>query len=535
MEQIKNMEPLKHPAFIVALILVGFSTTMGFLFTGEFNTDYSAVYYGTLAATLVTVFAHYLNVTKPIIYILLYHIIASIFLIFVAPIGGPYIFIWMLNIYITHYLYGIRGTIVSLLWLAITVEYALLLQRSVISKDVVVPTIIQIFIIGFTGVFMSNISKRSHKERRLLKETMQKAQIEHQRLLSLVNSMGDAVIATDTDGQILIYNAATLDLLNTNDSLALKPIQKLLNLYDDKNKKVNLISEAKKVRTSTKRTDLKLKFSDNDYMNLYINISPIGVSYDQDQEGGYTFLMRDITKEKSLEEERDEFISVVSHELRTPVTTAEGNVGNALYLSQKSKNKKQVTDALEFAHENIMFLSNLINDLSTLARAERAKVDAEITKIDGKHIVEEMDKSYSISAKSKKLEFESVASDDLPVILSSQLYIEEILQNFITNAIKYTKKGKIILSVGTSGENLKFSVKDTGIGISTSDQKRLFEKFFRSEDYRTRETTGTGLGLYIANKLAVKIKAKIYINSKINGGSEFILEVPSLHVHKKHS
>lgn len=533
-DQLRNMDPMKHPAFIVTLILVGFSTTMGFLFTGEFNTDYSVIYYGTITATLITVFAHYLNIAKPIIYILLYHIIASIFLIFVAPIGGPYIFVWMLNIYIIHYLYGLKGTVISLLWLMVTAEYALLLQHTTINKDIFVPLGIQIFIIGFTGMFMSNIVKRSHKERRLLKETMQRAQIEHQRLLSLVNSMGDSVIATDVDGKVLIYNAATLDLLNTNNSLALKPIDKLLNLYDANNKKVNLLSEATKVKTPTKRTDLRLKFAENDYMDLYISVSPIGVSFDKVQENGYTFLLRDITKEKSLEEERDEFISVVSHELRTPITTAEGNIGNAMFMSKNKSGKKEISNALELAHENIIYLSSLINDLSTLSKAERSKVDADITQIDGRILAETMEKSHSISAKAKGLGFETNIANNLPNIQSSQLYIEEILQNFITNAIKYTKQGKITLSVESASDNsLKFSVKDTGIGVSTSDQKRLFEKFFRSEDFRTRETSGTGLGLYIANRLAGKIKAKISMNSKINEGSEFILEIPSLTRHKK--
>ena len=109
------------------------------------------------------------------------------------------------------------------------------------------------------------------------------------------------------------------------------------------------------------------------------------------------------------------------------------------------------------------------------------------------------------------------------------------MQNLITNSLKYTREGGVTISVkfakdsGKINKNkVEFIVKDTGIGISISDQKHVFERFWRSEDYRTRETGGTGLGLHIVEQLARKIGTRLQLKSRINHGSEFSFSLPLL-------
>jgi signal transduction histidine kinase len=109
------------------------------------------------------------------------------------------------------------------------------------------------------------------------------------------------------------------------------------------------------------------------------------------------------------------------------------------------------------------------------------------------------------------------------------LYVREVLQNFITNAIKYTEKGSITLGAKPDhGRGAEFSVTDTGIGISRSDQERVYDKFFRSDDFRTRKTNGTGLGLYVTLKLARLLHAELNLESELNKGSTFSILVPNL-------
>lgn len=379
------------------------------------------------------------------------------------------------------------------------------------------------------AVLVSKYREISDEERRIIDKTTKEQAFDRQRLLSLINNMGEAVVATDTTGKVMLYNAAVLNLLDTNQSLTGKPLDKFLKLRDLQHKKVSLKLILKENPGGTTSQDLVHVFSPGDEINMYINIAPVKLGYKEDLDSGFIILMRDITKEKSLEDERDEFISVVSHELRTPVAIAEGNLSNALFSVEKKLSKVQIKQSLVDAHEQVVFLSNMINDLATLSRAERTDIQTEIGEVDPAKLLSTIVADYSEQAKKKGLTFTATAANDLKIIHSSELYLHEVLQNFITNALKYTKEGSIIISVRSDLRGRAvFSVADTGIGLSKSDQKRIFEKFFRSEDYRTRESSGTGLGLYVTAKLAHKLNATIDVESTLNKGSTFTITVPSL-------
>src|SRR5690606_2995124 len=124
-------------------------------------------------------------------------------------------------------------------------------------------------------------------------------------------------------------------------------------------------------------------------------------------------------------------------------------------------------------------------------------------------------------AETKHLLFNIDTVGTLGTVHASHLSVRELLQNLITNAIKHTKEGSETLRVRREGKKVLFEVKDTGIGISKTDQDKIFHKFYRSEDYRTRETGGTGLGLYVCAKLASKLGTTIEVDSRLNHGSTF--------------
>ncbi len=135
---------------------------------------------------------------------------------------------------------------------------------------------------------------------------------------------------------------------------------------------------------------------------------------------------------------------------------------------------------------------------------------------------------YSGEAKAKGLELKIEMDKSLSGLDSSKLYVREILQNFITNAIKYTEKGTVVIKAESYSKGVLFEVRDSGIGISKGDQEKVFDKFFRSEDYRTRASNGTGLGLYVTMKLARLINAEISLESKLNEGSSFTIRIPNI-------
>ncbi|HMH31230.1 MAG TPA: ATP-binding protein [Methylomirabilota bacterium] len=365
--------------------------------------------------------------------------------------------------------------------------------------------------------------------KRLTKKLIpKKDRLEHQRLTSLVNSMADAVIAVDEDVRVVLYNAAALNTLDVNTIKAGTHLGKLFHPQDKNNHPTDVTKLVQAVKMPTASRDLRLKYQDGSLISLYLSIAPVRLGYGERGQHGYVLLIRDISREKSLEEERDEFISVVSHELRTPITIAEGNISNAKFIAAKSGDMAAINKALDEAHEQVLFLADMINDLSTLSRAERGKLKIEVEPIDVHELVSELVSSYQPEAKAKGLTITSKVDDNVGKLSSSRLYVQEILQNFITNAIKYTEKGSVTITAGLTTKGVCFKIKDSGIGISKSDQERVFDKFFRSEDYRTRKVNGTGLGLYVTVKLTRLVHAEMDLESELNHGSTFIIVIPNL-------
>lgn len=352
--------------------------------------------------------------------------------------------------------------------------------------------------------------------------------LERDRILTIVNNLADAILSTDENGIIRVYNAASLNLLDTNAGLNGKNIDDVLTLVDKDDTPVKLLDAMKQSHGVVVRDDVTMSVAD-ETIRLEVTYSPIRSSYSvskhADSQDGYILIFRDITKAKSLEEERDEFISVVSHELRTPITIAEGTISNVQIMMERPNiAKKILQDAVTTAHDQVIFLAKMVNDLSTLSRAERGVADAE-EEIDVKAMVNDLFGEYSPQAAKKGLHFNLDAGSHLGEVMASRLYLHELLQNFITNSIKYTKEGSVTLRAHRKDDVITFEVKDTGIGISKADQAKVFKKFYRSEDYRTRETGGTGLGLYVAVKLAKKLGTSIKLTSRLNHGSSFSFDL----------
>jgi PAS domain S-box-containing protein len=357
---------------------------------------------------------------------------------------------------------------------------------------------------------------------------LHRTSVEHEQLTSLINSMADGVIAVDHNMKIVTSNGAALNILDVNDTLLGKRLRAVLHPWDKNSQPVDIERVVNGVKTPTTSRDLLLQYSDGSKINLYLSIAPVHLGYGKRGKRGYVLLMRDITHEKSLEEERDEFISVVSHELRTPIAITEGNISNAQYIVEKTGELEQVKIALKQAHDQILFLADMINDLATLSRAERGKLVVDVEPFDVGELLKTLAKTYDAEAKSHGLELKTDLPSSLPSLHSSQLYVREILQNFITNALKYTEKGSVTVGAHATEGGITFVVTDTGIGISKGDQEKLFDKFFRSEDYRTRKTNGTGLGLYVTMKLARLLHAEIDVKSQLNRGSTFSIFIPNL-------
>lgn len=460
----------------------------------------------------------------------LYHAFGCLYLLFVTGFTTPLIGTWGI-LTLASYIYfkqdGIIANILTLIAVfAVSLAYPLAHQDMLVS----IISVVSAIVIGATIVAVWHANEIDNNE---LTKSREESILQRDRILTIVNNIADAILTTDAKGRIQMYNAASLDLLDTNVDLRGKRIDDVLALADADQKPFRFADEFKRVKSVVNRDDLAARISD-EIMRLSVIFSPIRSANSVRSKDGYIIILRDITKQKSLEEERDEFISVVSHELRTPLTIAEGSLSNVQVMAKRADIPPETVQRnIRMAHEQIVFLSRMVNDLSTLSRAERGVADDK-EMIEVKSLIHGLYNEYAKEAEEKSLRLDLDIDPDVSSVYASRLYLKELIQNFITNAIKYTKEGNILISVAMrDNDAIVFSVKDTGIGISKSDQARIFNKFYRSEDYRTRETGGTGLGLYVATKLARKLDTVIELKSRLNHGSTFSFMLPAQKAPKK--
>jgi PAS domain S-box-containing protein len=456
-----------------------------------------------------------------------YHLLMGLTIIGFNEINSPFTPLWSILILFASIYYGWRGFIGSCLSLvAVALAYFALFFNDFHPASIYIflssLLVIMTFIMSY--LFVSIIMAVRKKNRDLI--MAQKSELlQVNRLNTLLNSISDAVLTLNRYGRVTSQNAAAQVFFDTNQSLIGIEIDKKLSLKDENNEDVSVRSLMEAVKSSSLREDLSVGEA-GDVRHLSLQIARIRGMFNDNEEYGVVLIIRDITKQKSLEEEKDEFISVTSHELRTPVAIAEGSLSNFLLMQERGVSQQQLIAPAEEAHKQIIYLAQMINDLSTLSRAERGVGD-DVEPIDINELVYNLYSKYTPEAEDKGLKLNLDAEQHLPQIDTSRLYLEEILQNFITNAIKYTKEGSITFGAKTDSDGyVRFFVKDTGIGMSKSDLAHIFEKFYRSEDYRTRETSGTGLGLYVVEKLATKLGTKINVESRLNMGSMFSFVVP---------
>lgn len=455
------------------------------------------------------------------------HFTAALIIFFYLGSYNPIATMWLILCVITCLEFGFFAYILSSIFLYIANIVFLVLVRD--GLEAAFPYVEYVFYsmafctaLALTAYVLTKIIDSSDRRRRQLEEARRQEASQLSKMSTLLNSISDAILTLDTEMRVTSQNAAALSFFDTNASLVGRKITEILSIVDEKFDTIDVKKLVSDVTRNTVRDDVVIQNDEQGNMRLSIQMSPI---YDDNQREGVVMVIRDITKQKTLEDEKDEFISVASHELRTPIAVAEASISNLVIMQDKGLDPSKLKSAAATAHDEIVYLAGVVNDLSTLSRAERGVADTP-EPVDLTQLFHDLYTKYEPEAKKKSLTLNLDLAPNLPIVEVSRLYIEEMLQNFITNALKYTKEGSITLSTKEEMDGVRCAVSDTGIGISKSDQKHLGEKFFRSEDYRTRETNGTGLGLYVVEKLALKIGTKIDVESRLNHGSTFSVVVP---------
>lgn len=230
---------------------------------------------------------------------------------------------------------------------------------------------------------------------------------------------------------------------------------------------------------------------------------------------------------KKLDKAKSDFISIASHQLRTPLTSIKGFISLILEGSYGDVSG-DVQSALNKVYLSNERLIHLVEDLLNISRIESGKLQFRIDVCDIKELVRDVSDMFQLRAKDKKLSLVvDIPEGDVPMVMTDEQKVREVLSNIIDNAVKYSDKGEVKVWMDASAKAVRICVKDTGIGIDPDDLPYLFQKFSRGKDIGRVHANGTGLGLYVGKNLIEALNGEITVDSEGQGkGSTFCILLP---------
>jgi two-component system, OmpR family, phosphate regulon sensor histidine kinase PhoR len=337
------------------------------------------------------------------------------------------------------------------------------------------------------------------------------------QLETLLNSMQDAVIAVSSDGLVQWANQP-MDRLVPQHTRLNAPVVETIRDPD--------FLAAVKAATTTKEVKTTRATSIVPGRAFDVTAAPL-------PDGGAVAVLRDLTETERVEKTRRDFIANVSHELRTPLTSIQGYSETLLDLN--SDNSSSHREFLEIIRKNAARMARLTEDLLTLARVESGETRFDTESVPPIELLRDAEESFREIARTQEVELTIVETNEgggsvesLPTVRADREAIHQVFSNLIDNAMKYGRSGgRIVLGARPARRGIEFYVQDFGAGIASEHLPRLFERFYRIDKARSRESGGTGLGLAIAKHIMLAHGGSIRAESDLTHGSTFLFTLPT--------
>jgi len=350
------------------------------------------------------------------------------------------------------------------------------------------------------GQVAAALDKTTHQ----VEESYARVQTSQRELETLLNSMQDAVIAVDVDGRVQWANRGMNRLLLRAPRLNAP----LIDSVRDPDF-LAAIQEAARDQVVTSARS-----------NTIASGRTFDVTAAPMPGGGAVAVLRDLTETERMEKSRRDFIANVSHELRTPLTSIQGYTETLL---DGPLADNHVREFMEIIRKNSARMSRLTEDLLTLARVESGEQRFDMQRVSAEELLQDALESFREVARSYGVELVVENSVPAGTVSADREAIHQIFSNLIENALKYAASGKkVILGARAAESGVEFYVRDFGPGISSEHLPRLFERFYRVDKARSRESGGTGLGLAIAKHIVLAHGGTIRAESELNHGSTFL-------------
>lgn len=331
---------------------------------------------------------------------------------------------------------------------------------------------------------------------------------EKEKLSNILTNMSDGVIATDKEGRIILINQRATELLDINRE----------DLLDTK-----LNEEFSKILSPEKNESIIYRYTKNDKERI-LKLTKSDLQID-DQMTGAIIVIYDITKDQKHEQMRKDFVANVSHELRTPLTTIKSYI-EALE-DGAIKDEKVAANFINVANQETDRMVRLVNDLLMLSRIEDEAFQPDLSQVSLSGLIEDVVDRFSIKFREKNISIQVECADNLVPIYVDADKIDQVLNNLIYNAIKYTdQNGEIKINCYQRADKQYVEISDNGVGIPQEDLSRLFERFYRVDKARSRELGGTGLGLAITYEIIKAHQGTITVESEIDKGTKFTFSLP---------